>query len=144
MMVNSLFHDIEFKESINKDDVYFMGALVFSKFSELAGKENLLKGSFLTYFFEMFIATTNPLDLFKAKFMDLTIFQKGLISYSRSLYNKMQNVKIPDEIYGDPVKMFEYEEPKEGQEENKTHGLEDLKNRMKSRGGELKAEDFLS
>ena len=143
MMINSLFYDKKFKEKINEDDIGLIGPLVFSKFAELANKENILRASFLTYFFEVFMSTTNCLDLFKVKFMDLTIFQKGLISYSRSLLQKMQNTKIPDKIYGDPVKMFNYVEVEAG-EENKSEGIEDIKRKMKARGGELKAEDLLS
>ena len=89
------------------------------------------------------MATSNCLDLFKTDFMNLTIFQKGLISYSRALMNKIQNTSIPEKIYGDPVKMFDYKEPKNEEKENTSHGLDDLKRRMSSRGGELKAEDFL-
>ena len=40
------------------------------------------------------MSTKNCLDLFQVKFMDLTIFQKGLISYSRALLNKIQNTKL--------------------------------------------------
>ena len=133
MMVNSIFYDESFESKINEDDIVLVGPLVFSK----------LRASFLTYFFEVFMSTTNCLDLFKVKFMDLTIFQKGLISYSRSLMQKMQNTKIPDKIYGDPVKMFNYVEV-DTDEENKSEGIEDIKRKMKARGGELKPEDLLS
>ena len=143
MMVNSIFYDESFESKINEDDIVLVGPLVFSKFAELAKKENILRASFLTYFFEVFMSTTNCLDLFKVKFMDLTIFQKGLISYSRSLMQKMQNTKIPDKIYGDPVKMFNYVEV-DADEENKSEGIEDIKRKMKARGGELKPEDLLS
>ena len=143
MIQNSLFNDKEFKKPIQLKDVEILGALVFSKFAELANKDNLLRASYLSYFFEVFMATKNCLDLFQVKFMDLTIFQKGLISYSRALLNKMQNTKIPEEIYGDPIKMFNYVEPKEN-EGNKSEGIDDIKRKMKSRGGELKAEDLLS
>lgn len=143
MIFNSLFYDKEFTEIVKDEDAEVLGALVFSKFSELAKSENVLKASYLTYFFEVFMATTNCLDLFKTNFMNLTIFQKGLISYSRALMNKIQNTTIPEKIYGDPVKMFNYKEPKNEEKENTSHGLDDLKRRMSSRGGELKAEDFL-
>ena len=55
----------------------------------------------------------------------------------------MQNTKIPDKIYGDPVKMFNYVEV-DTDEENKSEGIEDIKRKMKARGGELKPEDLLS
>jgi hypothetical protein len=56
----------------------------------------------------------------------------------------MKNTQIPDEIYGDPVKMFNYEEKKAEGEKRVSHGSDDLKKKMKARGGELKPEDFLS
>lgn len=144
MILNSLFYDKKFKEVIQEKDIQILGALVFSKFSELANKDNVLKASYKTYFFEVFMATTNCLDLFKVKFMDLTIFQKNLISYSRALLNKIQNTQIPEKINGDPVKMFDYEPPKNEEEKEKIHGTDDLKRKMQARGGELKAEDFLA
>lgn len=143
MILNSLFYDKEFKTKAEGQDIEIVGGLIFSKFAELANEENLLRSSFSTYFFDVFLSTKNSLSLFKTDFMGLTIFQKGLISYSRGLYNKIKNTKIPDEIYGDPVKMFAYEE-KEENEGNTTHGIEDIKNKMKAGGGELKAEDLLS
>lgn len=143
MIQNSLFKDKEFKDLIELKDVEILGALIFSKFAELANKDNLLRASYLSYFFEVFMATKNSLDLFQVKFMDLTLFQKGLISYSRALQNKMENTKMPDEIYGDPIKMFNYVEPKEN-DTNKSEGIDDIKRKMKARGGELKAEDLLS
>jgi hypothetical protein len=143
MIQNSLFKDKEFKDLIELKDVEILGALIFSKFAELANKDNLLRASYLSYFFEVFMATKNSLDLFQVKFMDLTLFQKGLISYSRALQNKMENTKMPDEIYGDPIKMFNYVEPKET-DGNKSEGIDDIKRKMKARGGELKAEDLLS
>ena len=143
MILNSLFYDKEFETKVEDQDIESLGGLIFSKFAELANKDNLLKASFLTYFFDVFMSTKNSLSLFNSDFMGLTIFQKGLISYSRVLLNKIKNTKIPEEIYGDPVKMFDYEE-KEEVEENTTHGIEDIKNKMKAGGGELKAEDLLS
>ena len=74
---------------------------------------------------------------------ELTICLKQGNSLSSSLLNKMKNTKIPDEIYGDPVKMLEYEE-KEEKDSKVSHGVGDLKAKMAMRGGKLKAEDFLS
>ena len=56
----------------------------------------------------------------------------------------MKNTKIPDEIYGDPVKMFNYEEKPEEEDKGISHGADDLRRKIKARGGELKPEDFLS
>jgi len=142
MILKSLFYDKAFKKEIKKEEMDFLGGLIFSKFAELADKENLLRASYSTYFFEVFMSSQSCVDLFGARFMNLTIFQKNLISYSRGLLNKLKNVKIPEEFASDPVKMFDYEEEEE-KEENTTHGVEDIKRKMKARGGELKAEDFL-
>ena len=143
MLKSALYYDKNFKRKLEEKDLAFIGALVFSKFAELAAKENLLKASYLTHFFEVFMSTESPIELFDANFRTLTIFQKALISYSRGLYNKIKNVQIPNEIAGDPVKIYDYEEPKD-KEEGKTEGIDDIKMRMKARGGQLKAEDLLS
>lgn len=139
-----LFYDNEFEQKIEEKDLIIAGPLVFPKFAELAQKETLLKSSYLTYFFEVFISSSNPVDLFQADFRSLTVFQKGVISYSKSLHNKIKNIEMPDEITGDPVKMYDYEEPKDKGEGNQSEGLDDIKRKMKARGGEVKAEDFLS
>lgn len=55
----------------------------------------------------------------------------------------MKNTRIPDEIADDPVKILDYEEKEEG-DSKVSHGVDDLKLKMKARGGKLKAEDFLS
>jgi hypothetical protein len=55
----------------------------------------------------------------------------------------MRNVRIPDEIAGDPIKIYEYEEKQDG-EKTVSHGIDDLKAKSKVRGGKLKPEDFLS
>lgn len=143
MLKKALYYDKEFKKRLEEKDLVLTGALVFAKFAELATKENLLKASYLSHFFEVFIASANPVDLFKADFRTLTIFQKGLISYSKSLHNKMQNTQIPSEIAGDPVKIYNYEEPKD-KEEGKSEGIDDIKRKMQARGGQLKAEDLLA
>ena len=82
--------------------------------------------------------------LFQTDFINLTIFQKNLLSFASGLLNKMKNTHIPNEIYGDPVKMYDYEEPKDNEGGKVTHGVEDLREKMKSRGGELKPEDLLT
>ena len=56
----------------------------------------------------------------------------------------MKNVSIPDSIADDPIKIMDYVEPKNGEQPKVTHGLDDLKAKMKSRGGELKPEDLLT
>ena len=146
MMTLSLYYDEALKKPLKDEDIEIVSPLVFSRFSELSEKDNILKAIYLTYFFDVFITqSNNPLALFKTDFSNLTIFQKNLLSFSKSLLNKIKNVNIPKEIYGDPVKMFDYEEPKDSAKGDKvTHGLDDLKDKMQRRGGELKPEDLLS
>jgi hypothetical protein len=76
-------------------------------------------------------------------FEDITNFQKYLVVVSHGLFNKIKNTKIPEEIYGDPVRMMNYEE-KEEVDSKVSHGLDDLRQKSQARGGKLKAEDFLS
>ena len=144
MLRGCLFYEKDFEKALSEQDTSLVGSLVFHKFAELSKKENLLRASYLSYFFEVFIATSNPIDLFKRDFCSLSVFQKGIISYSKTLYNKIQNIQMPDEIAGDPVRMYNYEEPKDKGEDNQSEGLEDIKRKMQARGGEVKAEDFLS
>ena len=142
----SLFYDELFKKPIKEKERDVISPLVFSKYEELCDKTNLLEACFSTYFFDVFVTQSkNPLHLFGADFASLTVFQKSLLSYSKALLNKVENVSIPKEIYGDPVKMFDYEEPKDkGGGEKVSHGMDDLKRKMAARGGELKPEDLLS
>ncbi len=144
MIASALFHDKEFQNPLEEDEKLQLANVVFLKFGELSNKKNLLFAVYKSYFFDVFTAQSrNPLKLFGADFLTLTVFQKNLLSYANALLNKMKNVRIPDEIAGDPVKMFDYEEPKD-REAKVSHGLDDLKQKMQMRGGELKAEDLLT
>ena len=145
MVKSSLFYDNQFKKPIKEKKIELVAPVVFSKFSQLSDKNKLLKAVYLTYFFDVYICqSSNPISLFQVDFANLTVFQKNLLSFANGLLNKMKNTQIPDEIYGDPIKMYDYEEPKDTEGGKVTHGLDDLKQKMKSRGGELKAEDLLS
>jgi hypothetical protein len=145
MARGSLFYDDKFKKPIKEKKVELVAAVVFSKFNELSDKNKLLKAVYTTYFFDVFICqSSNPLALFQTDFVNLTVFQKNILSFANALLNKMKNTRIPDEIYGDPIKMYDYEEPKDNEGTKVTHGVEDLREKMKSRGGELKPEDLLT
>ena len=144
MVTSALFYDEEFKNPIKTDERIELAPLVFLRFGELSNKKNLLLAIYQSYFFDVFTAQSrNPLKLFEATFLTLTLFQKCLLSYANALLSKMKNVRIPDEIAGDPIKIFDYEEPKD-REKKVSHGLDDLKQKMEMRGGELKAEDLLT
>jgi len=145
MASSALFRDIKFKKEVKGEDVDFISSLVFSKFSEFSDRNTLLKALYYTYFFDVFaLQHRDPLSLLKKDFLTLTIFQKNLLSLANGLLSKLKNIEIPDEIYGDPIKMYNYEEPKDKGGDKVTHGVEDLKKKMSQRGGELKAEDLLS
>lgn len=145
MVSSSCFKDEGLKERISPDKVEPASAGVFKRFSTLSDRDTLLRTSFNTHFFEVFLTQyRNPLALFGSNFLELTIFQKNIISLSNGLYAKMKNVRIPDSISGDPVKIMNYVEPKDKSGAKVTHGIEDLKAKMKSRGGELKPEDLLT
>tara|TARA_B100000287_G_scaffold68240_1_gene59767 strand:- start:2321 stop:3190 length:870 start_codon:yes stop_codon:yes gene_type:complete len=144
MIVSALFYDEEFQNPVEDEKRLELASLVFNKFATLSNKKNVLLAIYKSYFFDVFTAQShNPLKLFGNSFLSLTVFQKGLLSYANALLNKMKNVRIPDEIVGDPIKIFDYEEPKDT-EKKVSHGLDDLKQKMEMRGGELKAEDLLT
>ena len=147
MASSSVFFDEKFAKRIKEKgkETDLVSAFIFSKFTEFSNRNILLEALYRTYFFDVFILQAkNPLSLFEADFLTLTIFQKNLLSLARGLLNKMTNTTIPDQILGDPIKMYDYEEPKEGGGAKVTHGVEDLRKKMQQRGGELKPEDLLS
>ena len=144
-MVNKcLFTDINFKENSGDETPSGVTSILFARYAELNSRECILGASYKGGFFDIFAAQSrNPLKLFNATFNTLTVFQKSLIALSTSLLNKMKNTRIPDEISDDPIKILDYEEKEEG-DSKVSHGVDDLKLKMKARGGKLKAEDFLS
>ena len=144
LVESSLFFDSSFKKKITNKLELPLTALLFSRYIELNSKTSILNASYHGGFFDVFAAQNgNSLQLFGVTLKDLTVFQKYILVVSNSLLNKMKNTRIPEELYGDPVKMMNYEEG-EHKEKETSHGVDDLKNKMRARGGELKAEDFLS
>ena len=144
MVDTSVFANKEFSKKIESDNSVALTAILFSKFNHLNSRDTCLKASYYAGFFDFFASqSANPLSIFGVTFNDLTCFQKNLIIYSSSLLNKIKNVTIPPEIADDPIKVYEYEE-KPHQESKTSHGVDDLRTKMAMRGGELKAEDFLS
>ena len=144
MMEGSCFLDSEFKKEVSKKIHDPLAPLIFSRYVELNNRDNLLMIAYHSGFFDIYATQSkNPLALFGATLRDLTVFQKNILIMTNSLLLKMQNTRIPDEIAGDPLKIYKYEE-KEQSESNVSHGLDDLKAKTKARGGKLKAEDFLT
>ena len=144
MVSSSVFLNKDFSEKLKEEHQAPLTAILFAKFNHLNSRETCLRASYNGGFFDFYVAQTgNPLSIFGVTFDKLTCFQKNLIVYSNALFNKIKNVSIPSEIAGDPVKVYEYEE-KPHQESKTSHGVDDLRTKMAMRGGELKAEDFLS
>jgi hypothetical protein len=144
MVDKCLFADVNFKKKLGSKSPSGLTTILFSRYAELNSKECILGASYKGGFFDVFAAQSrNPLKLFDATFNTLTVFQKSLITLSTTLLNKMKNTRIPDEIADDPIKILDYEEKEEG-DSKVSHGVDDLKLKMKARGGKLKAEDFLS
>ena len=141
LLKNCLFEDIEFKKSVEDPS---KAVLLFAEYGNLLSRETILNASYHGGFFDLFASqSSNPMALFNKTFDQITVFQKSLIVLSNSLLNKVKNTKIPEEIQGDPIKMLNYEDTEE-KDAKVTHGVDDLKMKMRARGGKLKAEDFLS
>jgi hypothetical protein len=144
MFKQSIFMDLDFTESPTQEQELVFTTAMFSRYGELNNRESILKASYFGGFFDLFSAQDgNPLTLLGKTFEDITNFQKYLIVVSNGLLNKIKNTRIPEEIYGDPVRMMNYEE-KEEKDTKVSHGIDDLRRKSQVRGGELKAEDFLS
>tara|TARA_B100000963_G_scaffold67137_2_gene55248 strand:+ start:28322 stop:29194 length:873 start_codon:yes stop_codon:yes gene_type:complete len=132
------------KKEYDEDHEVLITIQLFKKYNELNSKECILNASYHGGFFDLFVAEkSGGMKMIGKNFSTITSFQKNLLILSNALFQKMKNTRIPDEIYGDPVKMIDYEE-KEHNDAKVSHGVSDLKAKAKARGGELKAEDFLS
>ena len=140
----ALYEDESFKNLVKREDRMIAAPVLFNRYAELGDRNNILRFSYHGGFIDMYAAqSNNPIALFGCILKELTIFQRSLLIMTNSLLNKLRNVNIPDEISDDPVKIYEYEE-KEQTEAKVSHGVDDLKQKAKARGGKLKAEDFLS
>lgn len=144
MFKQSVFMDLDFTESPSQEQELIFTTAMFSRYAELNNRETILKASYFGGFFDLFSAQEGDrLALLDKTFKNITNFQKYLIVVSNGLLNKIKNTNIPEEIYGDPVRMMNYEE-KEEKDTKVSHGIDDLRRKSQARGGELKAEDFLS
>tara|TARA_R100000008_G_C3580591_1_gene168246 strand:- start:1117 stop:1989 length:873 start_codon:yes stop_codon:yes gene_type:complete len=144
MLESSLFCDEEFKEKVSEDLRLALAPLMFATYASFTDRDNLLMCSYHSGFLDLFATQyRNPIALFGKTMAELTVFQRGLMIITHSLLNKIKHVKIPEELSGDPIKIYEYEE-EEQTDKTVSHGLDDLKAKTKVRGGKLKPEDFLS
>jgi len=144
LVESTCFKDRGFSEPVDEDLFFEHSIACFSKIGEFNDKNFILNVAYNTAFFELFVLSyRQPEVLFKNAGLGLTVFQKNLLVYANSLLNKFKNVSIPDNIAKDPVKILEYDE-KDGKTGKTSQGVDDLKEKMKSRGGVLKPEDFLT
>tara|TARA_R100000734_G_scaffold18740_1_gene16342 strand:- start:614 stop:1483 length:870 start_codon:yes stop_codon:yes gene_type:complete len=141
---SALFCDLDFKKAPPEDYNVVLTTSLFERYAELNNRDTIIRASYFGGFFDLFLTQEgSSMDLIGANFLNITTFQKLLLTTSNSLLKKMQNTQIPDELYDDPVKILNYEE-KEKKDSKVSHGVDDLKAKSKARGGKLKAEDFLS
>ena len=144
MVDGSLFADINFKKKPEEEHKLDLTSMLFKKYADLNSQKVALNASYKTGFFDIFSTQSrDPMSIFNVNITSITIFQRNILILSNALLNKLKSTNIPEEISGDPVKMLEYEE-KEQVDKKTSHGVDDLKRKMEARGGELKAEDFLS
>jgi len=144
MMSGSLFLDKAFTKKCSEEEKEDLTALLVERNNELTDREALISASWFGGFFNLFAAQGDgSFKLLNKSFEEMTSPQKNLIILSNALLNKIKNTQMPEEIMDDPVRMLDYEE-KEVSENKTSYGVDDLKRKMEARGGELKAEDFLS
>jgi hypothetical protein len=144
MMSGSLFLDKALTKKCSEEEKEDLAALLVERNNELTDRETLISASWFGGFFNLFAAQGDgSFKLLDKSFEEMTSPQKNLIILSNALLNKIKNTQMPEEIMDDPVRMLDYEE-KEVSENKTSYGIDDLKRKMEARGGELKAEDFLS
>jgi len=117
----------------------------FERISEFNNLDVIANAAYNTHFFDLFsLNYRQPYVLFKQRGVELTIFQKTLLSYSNAILNRLKNISIPEKILKDPVKILNYKEPEHKDDGQTTHGIEDLKRKSAAKGGKLDADDFLT
>ena len=83
----------------------------FKKISYFNEDNFLLNVSYHTVFFDLYsLNYRQPEVIFKRSGLDLTVFQKNLLTYANAVLNKLKNVSVPSALLKDPVKILEYEE----------------------------------
>ncbi len=142
----SCFEDEACTTNLKEEDLLIAYFAFFEKLGELNERNFLLNVAFNTPFFELFsLNYRQPSVLFEKSGLNLTIFQRNLLVYANSLLNKLKSTTIPDGIANDPVKILDYSEETANTKASKvSHGIGDLVEKNKARGGTLKPEDFLT
>lgn len=140
----NIFKDAEMKEVLHQDDIFEVFPLISEKINELGDLDILLHAAYSPSFFDTYcLMYRQPHEIFKADIFNMTIWQKRLLFYSSVLLNKLKNYDVPDDIREDAVKLYSFSPKKETSGDNQvTHGVADLRQKMAEKGGKLTAEDF--
>ncbi|MDB4314551.1 hypothetical protein N9955_00830 [bacterium] len=140
----SLFFDREFKRPI-KDFESIHVSKFFERLGELNDEQNISYAAYKTSFFGIFCLNyRTPHVIFENGSMNMTVFQKNLLSIANALHNRIRNMSIPDNIIEDPIQILNYEEPEKDDGSKVTYGVDDLKEKAKNSDGQLKQEDYLT
>lgn len=141
-----LFYDREFKEPITEEDLNKFFNKYYDKFSLLSDRNTLLRASFESNFFDLFMIFEDVSMIFNKSGLELTIFQKNLLLYGNILINKLKNsYKMPNEIKDNPIKIFEWSE-----DNKNSKSLDDndfnIRDKVKKAGGleNMKPEDKIT
>lgn len=114
----------------------------FGKVSFLHNDDLNLYAAYDYHFFGLFsIFNKSPESIFGVKTMDLTLYQKNLLSQANFLYQKIKNHSMPDHVYNDPRKILNFKDDQKNK--NVTDGVKDLKLKHAAKKGNLSAEDYL-
>lgn len=106
-----LFYDVEFTEPISVEDLNICYEKYLEKYLDLNNRDNLLWIAFLPDLIDLFVMYEDTSIIFDEKGLNLTTFQKNLLSFGHSLINKLKNsYKMPDAIKNNPIKIYEWTE----------------------------------
>jgi hypothetical protein len=133
-------------EPIDIEDLNACYNQYIEKVVSLSDRDNLLWVSFIPDFIDLFIFNTDVSCIFDEKGINLTIFQKNVLSYGSLLVTKLRNsYNMPDSIRNNPIKIYEWSE---GSSKSKSVDDSDfnIREKVKKSGGleKMKPEDKLT
>lgn len=142
---SSLYKDAGFSKKLEEEEQLPYYRLFFDKISDLNNFEIVVNAAYNTSFFDVFsLNYRTPHVILANAGMNMTVFQKNLMTYANAILNKLRNVNIPENIYGDPIKILNYKEPEKEETKKTSVGIQDLKEKSAKNGGKLNPEDFLT
>lgn len=141
---DNIYVDEDLTEHVDKDYLFYLIPVISDKIQEINNKSNMLKMAYSQFFFETFaLMYRNPLQIINKDLYSMSIWQKNLLSYASSLFNKVRNLDMPDDVREDALKVYNFTPKEEDPSKEKvTHGVSDLREKMSQKGGKLTAEDF--